>query len=301
MQRNSLTIFEAGSKELRSLAEMTVAHSADPERHCLHSYSSGTVGDVYQDLEKLRASGDFRCSAAHRNGKFIGGLACEFDEERKRVWLRGPYLEDWNDIEARDGVWSHLLTLLPFTGPQLDSFINIRNEASARFYTDLGFRTVRPIHSYTAPRPHLLPKLDSRCEPIPKEHEAAYCKLHKACFASAQTGPACLDERNENLTILAFIEGEEFLGYIHVAAEPHPPEGYVEFLGVQPEARRRGIGRALLASGLHWCFVEKQLPQVGLTVNEELNGAQSLYESMGFVLQSTGLHQQLDLTKPSTP
>ena len=85
MRGSSLIVFEAGSKELRSLAEMTVAHSADPERHCLHSYSSGTIEDVYNDLETLRASGDFRCAAAHRNGKLIGGLACEFDEDRKRV------------------------------------------------------------------------------------------------------------------------------------------------------------------------------------------------------------------------
>jgi ribosomal protein S18 acetylase RimI-like enzyme len=300
MRGNSLIVFEAGSKELRSLAEMTVAHSADPERHCLHSYSSGTIEDVYNDLETLRAGGEFRCVAAHRNGKLIGGLACEFDGDRRRVWLRGPYLEDWNDIPARDELWSHLLSSLPFREPQLDSFVNVQNKTAIRFYNSLGFRTVRPVHSYSALRPDPLPASDSACIALPKEHEAAYCELHKVCFPGSQPGSACLEERNENLAILALVENDRFLGYIHVAAEQHPPEGYVEFLGVLPDARRQGVGRTLLAAGLNWCFVEKEMPQVGLTVNEELNGAQSLYESMGFVLQSTGLHQQLDLSRSPT-
>lgn len=86
------------------------------------------------------------------------------------------------------------------------------------------------------------------------------------------------------------------LGYVHVFTQAGDDEGFVQFLGVRAEARQQGIGRRLLQAALHWLFEVKQMPQVTLTVADNLVNARSLYESVGFRLWYTGEHCRKDIS-----
>jgi ribosomal protein S18 acetylase RimI-like enzyme len=85
-------------------------------------------------------------------------------------------------------------------------------------------------------------------------------------------------------------EGDAVLGYIYAAIEDGSGEGTIEFLGVQADARRRGVGRRLLLTALNWLFQVKNVSEVGLTVSDEDTDARALYEGVGFGLKHTGLN-----------
>jgi mycothiol synthase len=58
-------------------------------------------------------------------------------------------------------------------------------------------------------------------------------------------------------------------------------EGWVDILGVVPEARRSGLGRALLADGLNW-IAERRAKVALLGVDAQNEKALELYRSVGF-------------------
>ena len=64
----------------------------------------------------------------------------------------------------------------------------------------------------------------------------------------------------------------------------------VDFLGVDVNARRRGIGQALLSAILFWFQMKRGLDRVTLTVHDERVTARTLYEQAGFRLLYAGVH-----------
>jgi ribosomal-protein-alanine N-acetyltransferase len=78
----------------------------------------------------------------------------------------------------------------------------------------------------------------------------------------------------------------EPLGYaIHGVAGRR---GYVQRLAVRPDARRRGMGAALLVDGLRWA--RRRGARDAVVNTDRTNGtARALYESYGFIDLPTGL------------
>lgn len=59
------------------------------------------------------------------------------------------------------------------------------------------------------------------------------------------------------------------------------PQAFVAYMAVEPDARRRGIGRALLAEAERLAR-ERGLPCIAMMVTEENKAALDLYEKSGF-------------------
>jgi ribosomal protein S18 acetylase RimI-like enzyme len=59
-------------------------------------------------------------------------------------------------------------------------------------------------------------------------------------------------------------------------------QGHLDFVGVRPDLRRQGLGRALVVAGVHW-LQERNCDTITLTLDENLRAARSVYESVGFV------------------
>lgn len=70
--------------------------------------------------------------------------------------------------------------------------------------------------------------------------------------------------------------------------------GHIDLLGVVPEARRTGLGRALLLHGIHWLRAQGMGPiELGVMGNNEL--ALPLYQGVGFAVKHQGSEYRLDL------
>ena len=106
--------------------------------------------------------------------------------------------------------------------------------------------------------------------------------LEKACFSlpwtREQLQSQLPDERHEFL-VASDAEGS-VLGYIGMMTVLD--EGYISNVAVDPEARRRGIGRALVKEMLRRA-AERSLAFVTLEVRAHNDGAIALYAGEGFL------------------
>lgn len=110
-------------------------------------------------------------------------------------------------------------------------------------------------------------------------------------WAGEESASLCADWRALHTAgELVFVgDDSELTGYLYAVMEDDPDRGGIEFVAVRPDDRGQGHGRCLLLAALRWLFAEKGVSHVILNVRDELTHARSLYESVGFVLQYSGL------------
>ena len=118
--------------------------------------------------------------------------------------------------------------------------------------------------------------------PMAQSHIAAIAAIEQACFSEPWSAAALAEELdNPPAVFLAAVEGESVLGYVgmhHVV-----DEGFITNVAVAPDARRRGVARALLAA-LAAYGREHALYRITLEVRVGNTPARALYEGEGYVL-----------------
>ena len=71
-------------------------------------------------------------------------------------------------------------------------------------------------------------------------------------------------------------------------------DGWADILGVSKSYRSKGLGRALLADGMHWLW-NRGLNHIYLGMDAENSKALDLYTSLGFRVNTEGITYQLEL------
>lgn len=107
-------------------------------------------------------------------------------------------------------------------------------------------------------------------------------RLHDELFPGTHTTGTKLVERTDphHPRLVALLDGE-VVGY--VAAERQPDgNGYLDFVGVAPSARRRGVGAGLVRAAVA-TLVDLGCERIHLTVRDDNLGARALYSGLGFV------------------
>ncbi|MEG3175757.1 GNAT family acetyltransferase [Sphingomonas sp. RB3P16] len=85
-----------------------------------------------------------------------------------------------------------------------------------------------------------------------------------------------------NATILLARDGGTVVGSVMVGFDGH--RGWVYYLAVAPDARGRGLGRALMAAAEHW-LRERGAPKVQLMVRGDNVAALGFYAALGLARQ----------------
>ena len=86
----------------------------------------------------------------------------------------------------------------------------------------------------------------------------------------------------ESSTVLKAWDGEAMVGTIMVGFDGH--RGWVYYLAVDPESRRAGLGRALMAAAEAW-LVARGCPKIQLMVRQDNAQALGFYEALGLTPQ----------------
>ena len=111
-------------------------------------------------------------------------------------------------------------------------------------------------------------------------HIGAVAALEQACFSAPWSAAALAEELTNPLAVFRVaVDGDAVLGYVgmhHVL-----DEGFITNVAVSPEARRRGVARALLAD-LAAYGAAHNLYRITLEVRVSNVAARTLYESEGY-------------------
>ena len=129
----------------------------------------------------------------------------------------------------------------------------------------------------------------------PEQHDAAIALWHEAGLTRPWNDPLADLERalaGAASTVLAVLDGERLLGTVMLGHDGH--RGWVYYLAVATDARRRGIGSALVQACERW-LVERDIPKLQLMVRRDNAAAQAFYAPLGYeVVDVTVLGRRLD-------
>ena len=105
--------------------------------------------------------------------------------------------------------------------------------------------------------------------------------LHEALFPGTHaTGRQLVEDRDvDHVRLVAEIEGR-VAGYVAFEVQPDG-SGYLDFLGVATEFRRRGLAAQLVRAAVTE-LVDRGASSIHLTVRENSHGARALYVGLGF-------------------
>lgn len=217
-----------------------------------------------------------RTAVAEVSGSIVGWLLSEVDEEMGRVWWWGPFCEDRLD---RDRIADEMYRVAwEVVRPDEEELApDDRNAWVAACADRWGFRGEEAsavLHyvggGYGDTHGAVVP-----CE---EPHTAAVITLHDGLFPGTHTPGRMLVESTEPR--LVFVEEDHVVGYVAVEMQSDH-SGYIDYLGVRPEHRGRGVGRALVRSATDR-LLELGATSVNLTVRESNAVARALYGSLGF-------------------
>jgi ribosomal protein S18 acetylase RimI-like enzyme len=286
-------IHQAQPGDFPAIAGIIAAQNQITESHCIQSASSEDPQIIQREMETLLAQDELLFVVAEIDGQITGCLGCEFERGIGRGWMRGPFLTTphWDRIPA--AMLHELLSILPPEIRRLDSFLNEKNELGHKFYGENGFKQMCLAHVYEAEKETLGPLQATACSRLTEAQVDSFTILHNSAFPETFiTGTNIIRKINEDHQVFVHPQGQPVNGYVYSSIDTHAGEGIIEFLAVQPAQRGQGIGLKLLKCALAWCFFEKGVSKVALTVDQELTNARALYERAGFQLRYTGVNDR---------
>jgi ribosomal protein S18 acetylase RimI-like enzyme len=283
------------TSDLPAIAQIISTQNQNPETHCIQSSATNDANVIQSEMQDLIDQDELRFVVAELGGQVIGCLGCEFERAIGRGWMRGPFLTEpaWERIPA--AMLHELRAILPAQIRRLDSFLNQQNQRGHKFYLENGFEQMTLAHVYVAEQEQQQSIQAATCTALTQAQANSFAALHNFAFPETFIdGVNIIRNINQDHHVFVHAHGEVVNGYVYVSIDKHAGEGYIEFLAVQPARRGRGIGLQLLNSALAWCFAEKGVSQVALTVDQKLTNARALYERAGFKLRYTGVNHRLE-------
>lgn len=207
-------------------------------------------------------------------GRLAGWLLAETDDEMGRVWWWGPFAVDEDWAPTADALYGAAAVLTAATEEELAP--DERHRLAAEFADRHGFRpeTASAVLSYRGEGFGGA----GGARPLDVELRRPVVALHDVLFPGTHTTGEALVRSDDVRLVLS--EHGALAGY--VAAEVHTDgSGYIDFLGVDPAARGRGIGRRLVEGAVD-ALLARGVTSVNLTVRESNGAARALYDSLGF-------------------
>lgn len=279
----SFVIRTAVLDDLPALAAFAERCQADPQRHC--AYISDDATAIRDDIEGVADWPTATLVALDDARNIVGWLLAETDPDMTRVWWWGPFVADTGTAEQTivagallgRGLQNHPdhdqhelaldrgSTLLADVAEQLDF---VREEGSAALQLDDLARVE--------------PRSSSRIVAVADGDELAdvVAALHDRIFPGTHSsGEMLLRDIDGEHAVFAAVERGSAVGYVAVESQ-NDGSFYIDFLGVDPDHRARGIGRDLVAAALRAAPDDRT--HAHLTVREGNAGARRLYASLGF-------------------
>lgn len=276
--------------EISAVAGFIASQQEVAELHVC--YLSVDASAIRLELSGLEPDGLAGVLVAREGSEIVGVLGAEWDTEPPRIWWHGPFAvpdRRWHEIV--DALYVSARGLPPGEILQEELAPDSRNGHVAAFARRRGFASEEG--SAVLGRP--LTDADGRpvddddlvTEPVDgvdvrrlseeDRHEVAV--LHDRLFPATHIPGERLAEGDDR-DVLVAARGA-VIGYVAVELQENH-QGYIDFLGVRPEARGTGVGRLLVRAACRLLRDERACRSVHLTVRVSNASARALYSSVGF-------------------
>lgn len=269
---DTVRVVPAGEERLSAAVSYVAGAQADPRRHV--TYVGVEPGSLVTEFTEVEAWPD-RLLVALTGDTIAGVLLADIDDDMRRVWWIGPWVDTEAVAvsllsEARDRFGAH------FDEEELAP--DSRNEVLRSTARRLGF--VEETASSVLSKLDLAAVAPSTTEPLAAASAETVAEVHDSIFAGTHTPGAKLVVASGTRIRVAKLDGAT-VGYVAYEIQADGT-GYIDYLGVTPDARRRGLARALVADACAE-LANDGVPAVHLTVRADAAGAVDLYRSLGFV------------------
>lgn len=248
-----------------------VRAQADPTRHVTF-VGEGEV-TVRSDLAAIDGWRD-QTLVARRDDSVVGALLVDTDDELGRCWWLGPWADDDEVARALLDAAEPLVADLRRREFAPDS----RNTWLADLAAGLGYEA-RPASAILVRE--LATWVDDTDTPHVHELDAedrdVVAALHDRLFPGTHTPGRRLVRDQDTLVLVA---GEPPHGYV-ATQDQDDASLYIDFLGVDPGSRRRGLGRDLLTATIDRALA-RGCDRAHLTVHVTNTAARALYAALGF-------------------
>ncbi len=218
------------------------------------------------------------CSVGAVDGtRLIGWLAGEADPDVGRIWWWGPVVAKgpWHDIA--DAMYARARATAPEALAQEECAGGAANLRLAEFCARHGF--VADPASVMLLCDHVVAAPSHQVVDCPVSLRPLLVGLHQQVFPGAHRTGEQLYTDPVNTTVVA-IEGDAVAAYAVGQLQPGQL-GYIDFVGVAQDYRRRGYGQAVVA-GLADALAVKGASSFHLSVRENNAAARGLYRRLGF-------------------
>lgn len=283
-----------GDQDEQDVVAYVVRAQADPRRHV--TYLGSTPTSVLADLRAAAAWRDRTLVARTADEVVVGVLTVDLDEELGRLWWLGPWADD-------HGTGLALLA----AGDELAAGIHerefapdARNRWMAELATELGYReevaSAVLVADLTTWPTDDLPARAAEVRPLEPDDRALVVQLHDHLFSGTHTTGRTLVADDKTIVLVV---GDPVEGYVATQLQADG-ELYIDFVGVDPAARGRGLGRALVAASLERAAADG-VDRAGLTVRVDNPHARALYAALGFAEERVIAPYRRGFTRDGSP
>jgi ribosomal protein S18 acetylase RimI-like enzyme len=225
---------------------------------------------------------------AYDDDQLVGVFGVDANPEISRAWLFGPLVEhtDWHFVA--DKLYESVLPCIPADIHDYDLFCDVQNVHVDEFAARHGFPLRSENAILTLVREKYTPsaKRISQVSFYEDDMFSQFEDLHNVLFPKTYfTARQIVEKLDRKHKLFLLVEDEQLLGYHFCKIEPESESGYVDFIGTDASARRRGIAAGLLASGVDWMLSTASTKKISLTVNADNAAALKLYKKYGFVTE----------------
>lgn len=265
--------------ELDRLAALLARLNPEPEHHV--GYCGTDEAEILHalrnDFDEVSAQEAF--VVAERGEKLVGALGFGAALETGYLELWGPFAEGDDRVVVAQRLWRALI--LPSKATQLELFCNAANVLCADFALHYDFTE--------GPRTQILravPGVEAETSPVLEPHDFnAFVALHDTLFPDTYySGATILTLLGPHRRVFVERDASGLHGYAYAEVAPEFGEGSLEFVGVAPGSRGRGLGAKLVQAVLAWTF-SFRVREVTLTVGADDEAAGRLYRRAGFTLR----------------
>ncbi|WP_461613942.1 GNAT family N-acetyltransferase [Clostridium sp. Marseille-QA1073] len=214
--------------------------------------------------------------------EIVAVLGVDLDSENETVEIHGPFIDEKYGVNLALKLWNDILPLIPNKINKANMFFNYKNSLAMEFSNSLNFNFKSNEFILSLNREDRIENLNDGVRILKDDEKEEFIKLHDSIFPNTYySGEMIVNKINSKNRVYIYKEKDEIQGYIYVEICPEAQQGNIEYLGVKPDCRGRGLGVKLLNVAIDFVFSHDTIREIILCVNSD-NEAIKLYKKCGF-------------------